>query len=242
MSLWDYLLPNPLEQFKRAWKETKEAATDVKGKDKHRSVFSGFGRLTDPLSFMLGKDYTDIVHYKIPRAANSAMEPFVQAGHYGNPVYWYGKETDNDQLNWLHDLGNAKGADILATVLGGVAAGGAMGGAGGAGGAGAGGASGGSAGGASGGSTGGLFDFGSMDWTNPDTYMQFARSAPSGGQQQPQQQRYDSAAEAIARLQMQQREAMMMQEEEAQRAYLEQQQRLEAERARLLEVARRMYA
>jgi hypothetical protein len=88
-----------------------------------------------------------------------------------------------------------------------------------------------------------MFDFASKDWTDPNTYMEMQRYMPDQQQpQQPQQQRYDSAADAIARLQMQQREEMQRQEDEAQRAYLEQQGRLAEERAQILEAVRRMYA
>jgi hypothetical protein len=198
MSWKKYLLPNPIEDIKKAWDETTDSVKTVQGKDRHKSVFSGFGKLSDPLTKVLGKGYTKVVHEQIPEGLNRAMEPFVEIGHRGNPLWWYGKKTDNDTLNYVHDFGSAKGFDVLATVAGGYAAGSSLGGgggggavAGGAGGSGGGGAAaggggGGTAAGGGGSSSGGMF--GSMDWTDPNTYMRFGNMVSQQNQQQQAQQ------------------------------------------------------
>lgn len=138
MSLWDYLLP---------WKAIPNMAKDVKkawegeGKNRHDSVFGAIGKYGDPFGALMGDNWMEFFHEKIPREVNRAMEPAVQLGHNLNPLYHYGKSNDSDTLNAVHDFGSNKGGDVLAAVLGAVAGGGALlGGAGAGAGGGAGGA------------------------------------------------------------------------------------------------------
>jgi hypothetical protein len=90
-------------------------------------------------------------------------------------------------------LGNIGGGGIVAGeggggILGGES-GGILGGGGGASGGGGigGGATGGTAPAGGGSGSGGMFDFGSMDWGNPQTYMDLMQMMPQGGGQQQQQ-------------------------------------------------------
>ena len=167
MNIFEQLFPNPVKAVKGAWQDTK-AAFEGTGKRRHDSVLGGFGKLTDPLTFTLGDKYTQLVHGAIPRELNRAMEPAVQFGHNLNPVYHYGKQTGNDDLNELHDMGNRKGADIVGLVLGGLFGGSALSGA--------------MGGGAGGGSSGGA---GAMNWQDPNTYIQLAQQMPQQQQQPP---------------------------------------------------------
>lgn len=193
-------MSNYTDPFLKPWKVILDALKGSKKnikKDDHSSFLGPIGKLTDPIAITTGRDsgYSELVHEKIPLKMNTAAEPFVKLGHYGNPLYWYGKKSDNGMLNSVHDLGENKGADIAGLVAGAIFGGSALfGGAGGAeagGGAGAGvgggtGAGGGTAA-SSGSSGGGMFsgwDFGSMDWTDPNTYMRLSQMAPKQQQQQ----------------------------------------------------------
>jgi hypothetical protein len=92
----------------------------------------------------------------------------------------------------LGNIGGSGGGIVAGEGGGGILggeSGGILGGGGGASGGGGigGGATGGTAPAGGGSGSGGMFDFGSMDWGNPQTYMDLMQMMPQGGQQQQQQ-------------------------------------------------------
>ena len=142
--------------------------------DDHSSFLAPLGQALDPLAWILGEDssYTKLIHKKIPKAINSALEPVNKFSRdYLDPIWILGgKNTDWGKA--ITDKGTQKGGDIAAIVSGLVLGAGALGGAGG--GAGGGGSGGGLMGGSGGGSP-----FGQFGGMNPMSMM--------GGQpQQPQ--------------------------------------------------------
>jgi len=184
MSFWDYLLP--WKAIPKMVDEVKDAST-TKGKGKYDSPLGVIGKYGDPFGALLGDNVQNFMHSTIPREANRAMQPWNELHmKYLDPLTMSGVvgKTGTDAAKY-------KGADLTALALGGTALGMAMGGAGGAG-AGGGGAGGGAGGSGTGGSGAPWSqNWGAMDWSDPNTYMQLGQQyggmMPQGGQQ-PQQE------------------------------------------------------
>jgi len=175
MSFWDYVLP--WKAVPNMVRDVKEAS-DLDGKNKNKSIFGAIGKYADPGGALLGDRWMDFWHERVPERVNEYLQP-VGAFHrkYLDPIAMALPEDHKAQK--VADFGENKGGDALAAVLamyfGGAALGGlsGFGGGGGAGGAGGG-----------GGGFGGL-NFGSMNWSDPNTYMQMAQLMPQQQQQAP---------------------------------------------------------
>lgn len=186
MSLWDYLLP---------WKSIPNMIHDVKdaskytGKDKNASIFGAIGKYADPGGALLGDKWMNFWHGTVPEQVNQSLEPLNKFNRkYLDPI---AKIVPKDsKLQNVPDFVQAKGGDVAAAISGAILGGGAL-----LGGMGAGSASGGGAAGsgtAAPSSSGGMFNFGQMDWHDPNTYVnlyqQYGGLLNQGqGQQQPQQ-------------------------------------------------------
>lgn len=246
---WGWL--NPVYALKEAWKTTKDAAENGgdKDKDKHKSVFSGIGRLSDPFMNAVAPDFATWLHERVPEKANSYVsgvmdkDPFINLDKKYGVGHYLGENT----TDWVSN----KPVDVIAAVLGAIYGGGALlGGAVGGAAGGAAGSGGGTAGSAAGTaysaagpwasgyvfptsstfgggggflsgmggatlgetagaagygvlapsttaaagptaaapSSGGMFDFQSMDWSDPNTYMKLSKMMPKQQQQGPTQE------------------------------------------------------
>lgn len=147
---WGWL--NPVYAVKEAWKMTKSAAENGGDKDKgkHKSVFSGGGKLSDPFMAAVAPGLSDWLHKRMPEKANAYVsgmmdkDPFINLDKKYGVGHYLGKNT----TDWVSN----KPVDVIAAVIGAIYGGGAaLGAMGGGAAAGAGGAGGGTAGGIAGG-------------------------------------------------------------------------------------------
>jgi len=182
MSFWDYTLPwkaipNMAKDVSKAWKGT--------GSNRHDSFLGAIGKYADPGGALLGDKWMDFAHGTIPREVNRALEP-VGEFHRDNldPLYKVWGDTKLGKA--ITDQGVNKGGDWSALITGGVLGAGALGGAGGAATPTPAAPSAGAGSGAGSGTSGG--SFGSMNWSDPNTYMTLAQNMPQqGGATAPQE-------------------------------------------------------
>jgi hypothetical protein len=146
----------PWTAFPKAWDETKNHAS-AEGKNKHESIFSGFGKFGDPVGMTLWPKLSTYVNTRIPKKANELLggvtkftddysphHALINAGIIKGDAAKASDKVSGFAIN--------KPADTLAAVLGMIFGGGALFGGAGAGAAGGGAAGGGAAAGAGAGS------------------------------------------------------------------------------------------
>lgn len=179
MSFWDYVLP--WKAIPNMIDDVKDAAS-TKGKGKYDSVFGAIGKYADPAGAVMGEDVLNFAHGTVPREVNRAFQPFMDFNREKlDPIYRFGgKEAVGPEFKGIT---STKGGDLNALAAAITVGAGALGG---------------GAGGAGGSGSGGGFqapwsqDWGAMDWSNPQTYMQLQQQyggmMPRGQQQQAQAQ------------------------------------------------------
>lgn len=166
MSLGDYLLP--WKAVPNMIRDVKGTFDDKKGKGRHDSFIGAIGKYADPIGALLGDNWMEFWHEKVPREVNRALEPVGEFHRdYLDPI-WIAGGKNTDWGKSITDLGTSKGGDFSALIGGAVVGAGALGGAG----------AGGAGGGAGGAGGGGGSMFGQFGGFNPMSMM---------GQQQPPQ-------------------------------------------------------
>lgn len=189
MNLGDYLLP---------WKAIPNMIKDVKevakpsGKNKHGSIVGALGKYGDVAGMLLGDKWMNFVHERIPEQVNETLQPVNHMLNKVDPIRMFAPE--DSKLQKLPDFVENKGGDSLAAALAAAFGAAALFGGGGAAAAGGGTPMTGSPAPTS---SGGMFDFGSYDWTDPNTYIKMSKMMPRQQQgmmqQQPSNQMYMNA-------------------------------------------------
>lgn len=175
MNLGDYLLP---------WKAIPNMIKDVKevakpsGKNKHGSIVGALGKYGDVAGMLLGDKWMNFVHERIPEQVNETLQPVNHMLNKVDPIRMFAPE--DSKLQKLPDFVENKGGDSLAAALAAAFGAAALFG----------------GGSAAPTSSGGMFDFGSYDWTDPNTYIKMSKMMPrqqQGMMQQPSNPMYKNA-------------------------------------------------